>query len=60
MAAARFDFPTPPSPGEDHTTCPVCGWNPCTDSCRLGLSVYDVERFQAQFDDHSEWRDEAA
>lgn len=50
MAANRLGFPTPPGPGEDHSCCPVCGWNPCTDECRLGLSRWDVEDLDGFWD----------
>lgn len=36
-------YPTPTPPGEDHRTCPVCGWIPCLPNCRLGLNQWDVE-----------------
>jgi hypothetical protein len=36
-------YPTPNPSGEDHRTCPVCGWIPCLHSCRLGLTQWDVE-----------------
>lgn len=40
-----------PAPVDCKTMCPVCGWNPCTDGCRLGLNRYDVEMLEARFDD---------
>jgi hypothetical protein len=37
-------LPTPPAPGEDHRTCPVCGGLlECFLNCRLGLSAWDVD-----------------
>lgn len=53
MAANRLGFPEPAPFGENHSTCPVCGWSPCTDTCRLGLSRWDVEIFESMFFDPS-------
>ena len=39
-----------PGPGDLKHTCPVCGYDPCSDDCRLGLNRYEVERFRAEFD----------
>lgn len=49
MAANRMGYPTPPPPGEDHTACPVCGWRPCLEGCRLGLSAHEVQALEALF-----------
>ncbi len=55
MASNRGVFgPTPPTPEDpDHTKCPVCGWNPCTRTCRLALTQDDVLMLRALAD----WRD---
>ncbi len=45
MAASRSGYPTPPTPDDpDHSCCPICGWCPCTSTCRLGLTKADISR----------------
>lgn len=53
MARGRFDYPTPAmDPADrDHSRCPVCGWSPCTETCRLGLSPLDVVELSMLFPD---------
>lgn len=63
MAAGRNGYRTP---GEgvdrDHSLCPVCGWSPCTVSCRLALTAGDLLELSMMFPhpacDHGEGQPE--
>jgi hypothetical protein len=44
----------PPELVEDVRCCPVCGWRPCLDSCRLGLSAADLEELSAPFEESTD------
>jgi hypothetical protein len=35
----------------DHARCPVCGWSPCTVSCRLALTAGEVVELAMMFPD---------
>jgi hypothetical protein len=41
--------PTPPQPGDNPYMCPVCGWRPCTDCCRLAINGFDMEIWADRF-----------
>jgi hypothetical protein len=41
-------FEPMPAPGGRPADCPVCGWSPCLDWCRVGITEADLDRHYAE------------
>jgi hypothetical protein len=52
-----------PAPTDVYHNCPCCGYRPCSDDCRLGLSQYDLDAFEQltreSWEDDDEEEDDA-
>lgn len=46
---ASGDLVSLPAPEDNRANCPICGYSPCAEDCRLGLHEWEVNELEAMF-----------